>query len=141
MGEAIKYTKRETITKESWDRGCPEFQRRCDQYDENYPENNLTYFPTVEEWTLTPQPNRYQYAEKFPPRFGVSSIPQQSQYQHTRAPMPKVVHRQRRQPMLKPLPNQSTMDKFVTAGNSQRESGEIVYESDIGQEPQENAWD
>jgi hypothetical protein len=40
----------------SWDRGCPEFQRRCDQYDENYPENNLTYFPTVEEWTLTPNP-------------------------------------------------------------------------------------
>ncbi|KAF8274190.1 hypothetical protein EI94DRAFT_1556467, partial [Lactarius quietus] len=28
----------------SWDRGCSEFIRRCTQYDENYPENNLPYF-------------------------------------------------------------------------------------------------
>jgi hypothetical protein len=33
----------------SWDRDCPEFRRRCKQYDENYPENNLPYFPTNEE--------------------------------------------------------------------------------------------
>ncbi|KAF8260428.1 hypothetical protein EI94DRAFT_1458153, partial [Lactarius quietus] len=32
----------------SWDRECPEFQRRCTQYDENFPENNLPYFPTGE---------------------------------------------------------------------------------------------
>ncbi|KAF8274199.1 hypothetical protein EI94DRAFT_1530040, partial [Lactarius quietus] len=32
----------------SWDRECPEFLRHCAQFDENYPENNLPYFPTGE---------------------------------------------------------------------------------------------
>jgi hypothetical protein len=44
----------------SWDRDFLEFHWRCEQYDENYPENNLPYFPTEETWTLTPCPGRYQ---------------------------------------------------------------------------------
>ncbi|KAF8268669.1 hypothetical protein EI94DRAFT_1533372, partial [Lactarius quietus] len=32
----------------SWDRECPEFQHRCAQFDKNYPDNNLSYFPTEE---------------------------------------------------------------------------------------------
>ncbi|KAF8269410.1 hypothetical protein EI94DRAFT_1547073, partial [Lactarius quietus] len=41
-------------THASWDRDCPEFWRRCTQFDENYPENNLPYFPTSDDWMLTP---------------------------------------------------------------------------------------
>ncbi|KAI0054301.1 hypothetical protein BV25DRAFT_1767095, partial [Artomyces pyxidatus] len=35
----------------SWDRACPEFQKRCDQFNDRYPENNMRYFPTEEAWT------------------------------------------------------------------------------------------
>jgi hypothetical protein len=141
----------------SWDRDCPEFRRRCEQFNENYPENSLTYFPTEEEWTLMPQPSRYQYAEKFPPRFEVSALSQPTRTNH--APAPKPVTRQRKQPNTKPPPNQRTMDNFVTAGGSQRQPGDKeervgnmlrtedvdmavpYFERDIGQEPQEHAWD
>jgi len=33
----------------SWDRSCPEFQRRCSTYDERHPENNMVYFPTEQD--------------------------------------------------------------------------------------------
>ena len=143
-------------THASWDRGCPEFMRRCEQYNENYPENNLTYFPTDEDWTLIPQPSRYQYAEKFPPRFGVTALSQPTH--NTRAPAPKPANRQRRQNAIRP-PNQSTIDKFVTVGSSQRQpggkeeqtgiaqdAGDVLglpvpfFESGYGQEPQEGGW-
>ncbi|KAI0055082.1 hypothetical protein BV25DRAFT_1773302, partial [Artomyces pyxidatus] len=32
----------------SWDRACPEFEKRCQQFDERYPENMMKFFPTAE---------------------------------------------------------------------------------------------
>ncbi len=43
-------------THASWDRSCPEFLRKCDEYSGFHPENNLLYFPTEEDWTLTEHP-------------------------------------------------------------------------------------
>jgi hypothetical protein len=57
----------------SWDRNCPEFMRRCAQYDERYPENNMVYFPTEEGWTLTSRPNRIPVEERFPRHFAVNN--------------------------------------------------------------------
>lgn len=59
-------------THASWDRECPEFLRRCAQFDENYPENDLPYFPTEEEWTLTPRPNKIPIPEKFPAKYAAT---------------------------------------------------------------------
>jgi hypothetical protein len=59
----------------SWDRTCPELRRRCAVYDKRYPENKMVYFPTDEDWTLTPIPNRVQSEERFPKRFAVNSLP------------------------------------------------------------------
>ncbi|KAG2739061.1 hypothetical protein P692DRAFT_201680119, partial [Suillus brevipes Sb2] len=35
----------------SWSRSCPEFNRRCQEIDEKYPENRMPYFPTENVWT------------------------------------------------------------------------------------------
>ena len=64
-----------TDTHTSWDRNCPEFIRKCKIYNEKHPENNLVYFPTDEEWTLTTRPDRIPLEERFPQRFAVNSIP------------------------------------------------------------------
>ncbi|KAI0027450.1 hypothetical protein K488DRAFT_61564, partial [Vararia minispora EC-137] len=34
----------------SRDRICPEFQRKCEQYDSHHPENGLVFFPMEEPW-------------------------------------------------------------------------------------------
>lgn len=98
----------------SWDRDCPEFRRRCGQYDDNYPKNSLPYFPTEEEWTLIPRPSRLQQEERFPARYEVSA------YQHptptTRAPSNKHNGKQRRQQGNKVPGNQYTMDRFLGPG-------------------------
>jgi hypothetical protein len=65
----------QTNSHASWDRTCPEFRRRCDIYNERYPENNMVYFPTEEDWTLTPIPSRVQPEERFPKKFAVNSLP------------------------------------------------------------------
>jgi hypothetical protein len=92
----------------SWDRECLEFQCRCTQFDENYPENNLLYFPTEEEWTLTPHPNRLQLSEKFPARYEVSAYPQPSQNNWIQGP--RVSSKQWKQRSTKIPANQLTMD-------------------------------
>ncbi|KAF4622916.1 hypothetical protein D9613_001545 [Agrocybe pediades] len=38
----------------SWDRGCPVFLRKCEEYDRRHPENTLPYFPSTEPWTWAP---------------------------------------------------------------------------------------
>lgn len=43
------------------DRECPTFLRRCDAYDKRYPENQLPFFPTEEEWTWAPEPQRFVF--------------------------------------------------------------------------------
>ena len=64
-----------TDTHTSWDRNCPEFIRRRRSFDDKHPENNIIYFPTEEDWTLTTRPNRILLDERFPQRFAVNSIP------------------------------------------------------------------
>jgi hypothetical protein len=59
----------------SWDRACPEFLRRCANYNEKFPENNMVYFPTEQEWTLTTRPSRIPLEERFPQRYAVNSLP------------------------------------------------------------------
>jgi hypothetical protein len=59
----------------SWDRTCPEFRRRCANYDERYPENKMVYYPTDQDWTLTSRPSRIPPEERFPQHLAVSSIP------------------------------------------------------------------
>ena len=67
----------------SWDRSCPEFQRKIVQFDEIHPENALTYFPTEESWTLTAGPERVPLGERFPSRFAVGSLPPPSHAKRT----------------------------------------------------------
>ena len=102
-------------THASWDRECPEFRKRCDQFDENYPENNLPYFPSEESWTLTPRPNKLQRHEKFPPKYAVNALQQSGN--GNREASTKSKHQKQR--IAKMPPNQSTMDQFITKGNTQ----------------------
>ena len=62
-------------THTSWDRNCPEFIRKCEEYSGFHPENNLTYFPTDEDWTLTTRPSKLPYEDKFPAQLAVGSLP------------------------------------------------------------------
>lgn len=110
----------------SWDRDCPEFHRRCAQYDENYPENNLPYFPSNEEWMLTPRPNRLQFSEKFPARYSISAypLPSQTHWPQTNRNTGKQWKQQ------KARTNQSTIDQFIgpssapgMAGNAETNHG------------------
>ena len=102
-------------THASWDRECPEFRKRCDQFNENYLENNLPYFPSEESWTLTPRPNKLQRHEKFPPKYAVNALQQPGN--GNREVSTKSKHQKQR--IAKMPPNQSTMDQFITKGNTQ----------------------
>ena len=99
----------------SWDRDCPEFRRRCDQFDENYPENNLPYFPTEEDWTLIQRPNKIQRAEKFPTRYAATPLQQQGQ--------PNRVHANKAQ------------------GNQRRQRGAKVPENSVHHGPVHSPWE
>ena len=59
----------------SWDRNCPEFRRKCDEYSNFHPENNLIYFPTEEDWTLTARPGQIPFEDKFPTHLAIGSLP------------------------------------------------------------------
>ena len=59
----------------SWDRSCPEFLRRCAIIDERNTENEMPYFPTDQDWTLTVRPNRVPLDVRFPQRYAVNSLP------------------------------------------------------------------
>lgn len=141
-------------THPSWDRECPEFIRRRMQYDDNYPENGLTYFPTGEEWTLTPQPDKLSHSEKFPPMFKVTTLPPPRQNNHAQIP-----GKQQRQRAIKLPPNQNILDRYVYSEGSQPQLNERedyagdtrsmadtdmsspYFECKLGQEPQPGAWD
>ena len=62
-------------THASWDRGCPEFIRRRELYNNRFPENNLHFFPTEEEWTLTTRPDKILFEDCFPQQYTVNSLP------------------------------------------------------------------
>ena len=57
---------------------CPEFIRRCKNFDTLHPENNMIFFPTEEGWTLTTRPDRIPLEERFPQRYTVNSLPSTS---------------------------------------------------------------
>jgi hypothetical protein len=59
----------------SWDRQCPEFLKRCEQFDESHPENALKYFPTEEPWTKVIRPPKIPFTDRFPAHFAVGSLP------------------------------------------------------------------
>lgn len=113
----------------SWSRECPEFQRRCAQFDENYPENNLPYFPTDDDWSLTPRPNRLQLAEKYPAKYAISAYPQPNRT--NQASGPKASNKQRKQQQAKLPANQSTMDRYFGLGNAQRSGDDNDINADI----------
>ena len=103
-------------THTSWDRECPEFRRRCDQFDKNYPENNLPYFPSEERWMLIPRPSKIPRAEKFPAKYAVAAI---QNPEHTDCgALTKNQSRHPKQRAPKVPPNQSTMDQYITTGNT-----------------------
>lgn len=62
-------------THASWDRNCPVFIRRCEEYNDKFPENKLPFFPTEEEWTLTLRPDKVPMKDCFPQRYAVNSLP------------------------------------------------------------------
>ena len=70
----------------SWDHNCPQFLRKCDEYSGFHPENNLLYFPTEEEWTLTIRPERLPIENKFPSHFTVGSLLQPNHMQRQLPP-------------------------------------------------------
>ncbi len=53
----------------SWAHECPEFLRKCEEYNGYHPENKLIYFPTDEDWMLTTHPERIPFKDKFPEHF------------------------------------------------------------------------
>ena len=59
----------------SWDRQCPEFIRKCSQFDESHPDNVLKYYLTDEPWTKVIRPPKIPFAERFPKHFAVGSLP------------------------------------------------------------------
>ena len=40
----------------SWGRTCPEFKKRCTTLNDNFPENNMPYFPSDASWTQVTKP-------------------------------------------------------------------------------------
>jgi hypothetical protein len=62
-------------THASWDRGCPEFAKRCAWYDSKHPDNLLKFFPTGEAWTQEVRPERIPLPERFPAQYAVGSLP------------------------------------------------------------------
>ncbi|KAF5331424.1 hypothetical protein D9611_011885 [Ephemerocybe angulata] len=42
----------------SWDRRCPEFLRRCHDFDQRHPENTMPYHPTEDAWTWMREPTQ-----------------------------------------------------------------------------------
>ena len=59
----------------SWDRACPEFNRRCAIQDKRNPENAIPFYPTDHDWTLTARPHRLPLDEQFPGSYAVNSLP------------------------------------------------------------------
>ena len=97
----------------SWDRMCPEFQRKSAHFDEMHPENALTYFPTDENWTLTARPDRIPLEERFPSRYAVGSLPPPS---NTRRQLPtrEIERKQRQKQRRRSIDDaQRTLDRYM----------------------------
>jgi hypothetical protein len=96
----------------SWDRACPEFQRKSAQFDEMHPENALTYFPTEESWTLNARPERIPLDDRFPSKYAVGSLPPPSRME--RQPPTRPIERGRKRHMAsKDNGKQGTLDGYI----------------------------
>ena len=51
----------------SWSRDCPIFIRKCKEFDEKHPENNLPYYPSSESWTWAPNPQPPDTSQSYRP--------------------------------------------------------------------------
>ena len=98
-------------THASWDRSCPEFLRKCDEYSKFHPENSLVYFPTDEDWTRTARPERIPFKDKFPTHFSMGSLPPPS--------------RTMRQPPTRPIDKKNKRPN----NNNNNETGQAVMEN------------
>ena len=98
-------------THASWDRSCPEFLRKCEEYSKFHPENSLVYFPTDEDWTRATRPERIPFEDKFPTHFSMGSLPPPS--------------RTLRQPPTRPI---SKKNKRNNSSNN-NEAGQAVLEN------------
>ena len=97
----------------SWDRECPEFQRKSAQIDKMHLEKALTYFPTDESWTLTARPDRILLEEHFPSQYVVGSLPQPS---NTRRQLPtrEIEHKQKQKQRRHSSDDmQRTLDRYM----------------------------
>jgi hypothetical protein len=119
----------------SWDRGCPEFARRCTIYDKRNPENALPYFPTEHDWTLKVRPERIPLDERFPGKYAVNSLPYAGNKQ--RSPAPKTTCKKQGQSMYKSANRRGTMDRNTRDNpnlipiNKGRETGKLPTEEEI----------
>jgi hypothetical protein len=99
----------------SWDRKCPEFIRWCIRHNERHPENDMIYFPTEEEWTLTARPVRIPIDEHFPAHYTVASLPPPNNKQHLPPTCPITKHpKQPHKPHKDDhTTEQATLDRFL----------------------------
>ena len=115
----------------SWDRGCPEFAKRCSWYDTKHPDNLLKYFPTPEESrTLATRPERIPIPERFPIRYAVGSLPPPNR--NGREPPMRIIsrHQRRQRARSKELGTQLQEETQLTpsqraAGLSERKDSEV----------------
>jgi hypothetical protein len=112
-------------THASWDRKCPEFIRKCDEYSGFHPENNLVYFPTDEDWTVTTRPYKVPFEDKFPARFNVCSLPLPNQ--KARLPPTRPIGKKNKKRNNNNGPGQAVIENFFTNENADMltEPGEL----------------
>ena len=74
----------------------------------------LQYFPMEEDWTLTLHPSKPPALEKFPAKYTLTQLKQQSQPTWPPANKPWKQHKQK---VATVLANQVTLNQFIAAGN------------------------
>jgi hypothetical protein len=95
----------------SWDRSCPEFQRKSAHFDELHPENALTYFPTDENWTLNARPDRIPLENRFPEKYSVGLPPIQQKAKTRTGNVPNC--KQKKHRTGKETGTQDTIDRYM----------------------------
>jgi hypothetical protein len=127
-------------THASWDRDCPEFERRRAWYDEKHPDNTLKYFPTDDVWTHEVRPERIPIPDRFPVRYAVGSLPPQNAAGRDR-PTRIIEQRQGRNGTHAYRSGRQTQEvgqmppSQRAAGTSEREEGEISHYHTPNQTP------
>ena len=117
-------------THASWDRGCPEFIKRCSWYDDKHPDNMLRFFPTDETWTQEARPPRLPFTERFPARFAVGSLPPHNRNERDLPTRP--IERPPKRPRNKGKwpAGQTTLDGFFPSSQGRREDNSITREEE-----------